>query len=111
MGDAKTFSDFLEWGLKTYPAEHTMLIMSDHGGPGTGGLCYDPYYDNDCITINELEYYAVGEFDDSNLELVSIPKRKCANDAYKFPETETKKLSKEELLKLASMIQANEKEE
>ena len=61
--------------------------------------------------INELEYYAVGEFDDSSLELVSIPKRKCANDAYKFPETETKKLSKEELLKLASMIQANEKEE
>lgn len=56
MGDAKTFSDFLEWGLTTYPAEHTMLIMYDHGGAGTGGVCYDPYSDDDCITIDELEY-------------------------------------------------------
>lgn len=56
MGDSKTLIDFLEWGYSNYPAEHTVLMFNDHGGSGLGGLCYDPYYDDDCITINELEY-------------------------------------------------------
>lgn len=56
MGDSQTFIDFLEWGLTTYPAEHTMLILYDHGGTGLGGICYDPYHNNDYLSINELEY-------------------------------------------------------
>lgn len=56
MGDSKTLIDFLKWGYTTYPAEHTVLMFNDHGGTGLGGLCFDPYYNDDCITINELEY-------------------------------------------------------
>ena len=56
MGDSKTLIDFLKWGYTTYPAEHTVLMFNDHGGNGLGGLCFDPYYNDDCITINELEY-------------------------------------------------------
>ena len=39
MGDQRTLQDFLEWGLKAYPADRTALIFWDHGGswPGFGG--------------------------------------------------------------------------
>ena len=41
MGDAATFKSFLDWGLKTYPAERDMLIIWDHGGDATNGFCFD----------------------------------------------------------------------
>lgn len=56
MGDYNTFIDFLEWGYTTYPAEHTVLVLYDHGGNSLGGVCYDPYNNDDCLTINEIEY-------------------------------------------------------
>ena len=54
MGLSKTFQSFLEWGLETYPAKKTGVIMWDHGG-GMEGVCYDetasvPNY----LTPNEM---------------------------------------------------------
>lgn len=40
MSDPRTLADFVEWGVKTYPAEHYMLIISDHGD-GYKGACQD----------------------------------------------------------------------
>ncbi|MCE1247857.1 MAG: clostripain-related cysteine peptidase [Firmicutes bacterium] len=31
MGDPKTLQNFVEWGVKEYPAQHYMLVISDHG--------------------------------------------------------------------------------
>ncbi len=31
MGDGQTLEDFGKWAVQTYPAEHYMLIISDHG--------------------------------------------------------------------------------
>ncbi|CAN5367102.1 N/A [soil metagenome] len=31
MGKASTLADFVEWGKRTYPADHTMVIVWDHG--------------------------------------------------------------------------------
>ena len=31
MSDPKTLADFVKWGMEKYPAEHTMLIINDHG--------------------------------------------------------------------------------
>ena len=32
MGDPNTLTDFVKWGLETFPARHTALVLWDHGG-------------------------------------------------------------------------------
>lgn len=44
MSDPKTLADFVEWGVKNYPAEHYMVIISDHGD-GWKGACQDWSHD------------------------------------------------------------------
>ncbi|MBR6090750.1 MAG: DUF362 domain-containing protein, partial [Anaerolineaceae bacterium] len=36
MADPDTLADFLEWGVETYPADHSMVIFWDHGGSHSG---------------------------------------------------------------------------
>ncbi|MBI2264398.1 MAG: hypothetical protein HYU64_04415, partial [Armatimonadetes bacterium] len=31
IADKKTFKDFLTWGMKSFPAEHYLVVMMDHG--------------------------------------------------------------------------------
>ncbi|MCL5773229.1 MAG: clostripain-related cysteine peptidase [Firmicutes bacterium] len=38
MSDPKVLADFIKWGMKNYPAEHYMLILSDHGGGWEGAI-------------------------------------------------------------------------
>lgn len=38
MADPKVLADFISWGIKEYPAENYMLVMSDHGGAHWGAL-------------------------------------------------------------------------
>jgi len=40
MSDPKALSDFLTWGIKSFPAEHYMLVIADHG-KGWEGLIQD----------------------------------------------------------------------
>ena len=56
MGSANTLYDFLDWGVTNYPAEHMGVIMWDHGSGVESGLCADPIYNNDSLTVHELEY-------------------------------------------------------
>ena len=56
MGSPETLYNFLDWGVSNYPAEHMGVIMWDHGAGVSGGVCADPLYDNDAITVHELEY-------------------------------------------------------
>ncbi len=37
MADTKTLMDFVTWGIKTYPADKYVLILSDHGMGWPGG--------------------------------------------------------------------------
>jgi hypothetical protein len=48
MSDAQTLIDFSEWAIKTYPANHHVLIMSDHGAGWPGGWS-DPAPENDVM--------------------------------------------------------------
>lgn len=45
MGDKKTLSDYVTWAMSHYPAEHTALILVDHGG-GFGGSMSDTSSDS-----------------------------------------------------------------
>lgn len=55
--------------------------------------------------ISELEFYQVGTFDDVDGSIIPVDRRKCSNDSYKFPETNSKKLTREDILALASSLQ------
>ncbi|HEU5087961.1 MAG TPA: clostripain-related cysteine peptidase [Roseiflexaceae bacterium] len=53
MGDPKTLSDFLTWGITTYPAQHYALIFWDHGASWPG-VASDDTSDGDMLTLPEL---------------------------------------------------------
>lgn len=53
MGKTATFQSFLEWGLQSYPAQHTGVIMWDHGG-AMQGCCYDENYSDDSLYNSEV---------------------------------------------------------
>lgn len=65
MGDPKTLSDFVEFGMKAYPSEKTMLIMWDHGGGWRNdedakfainkGVCWDDSNGNDYLEMREVK--------------------------------------------------------
>lgn len=40
MGDPKELSKFIQWGMEKFPAEHYMVIISDHGAAWPGA-CHD----------------------------------------------------------------------
>ncbi len=47
MAKESTFADFLQWGTTTYPADHYMVIIWDHGGGSITGVCQDDLYPYD----------------------------------------------------------------
>jgi len=61
MGLTSTFQNFLEWGLNTYPAERTMVVMWDHGG-AMRGCCYDENYSDDSLLNSEVKSALTGAF-------------------------------------------------
>ncbi|MCB8922782.1 MAG: hypothetical protein H6662_14435 [Ardenticatenaceae bacterium] len=54
MGDPQTLADFITWGVQTYPANHTALILWDHGA-GWQGFAFDNGDTPDSLTLPELE--------------------------------------------------------
>ena len=54
MGSASTFQSFLEWGLNSYPADKTGIIMWNHGG-GMHGVCYDEKKNDDSLSNSEVK--------------------------------------------------------
>jgi len=38
MADPKMLTNFIKWGIKNYPSEHVMLIISDHGDGWKGAI-------------------------------------------------------------------------
>ena len=41
MGDPKTLQNFLDWGMKNYPAEHYAVVTWDHGAGFMGSMTDD----------------------------------------------------------------------
>ena len=56
MGDPATLSDFLEWGIQEYPAEKMGVIFWNHGSGIQNGVCIDPCFQFDSLSLAELEY-------------------------------------------------------
>lgn len=45
MSDPRTLSDFIQWGVRTFPAQHYMVIVSDHGEGWKGAVQDDSHGD------------------------------------------------------------------
>ncbi|MBN9416597.1 MAG: hypothetical protein J0I12_14225 [Candidatus Eremiobacteraeota bacterium] len=58
-GDSATLADFLDWGLKNYPAKHTMLVIGDHG-KGYQGTGFD-YVHKDVLDLKEFQQSLAGK--------------------------------------------------
>ena len=55
MGDADSLLEFLDYGLKEYPADRTAVILWDHGAGSEGGICFDATTeDEDGLTLLEI---------------------------------------------------------
>ncbi len=61
MAVSSTFQDFVTWGVNSYPADHYMLVLWDHGGGSVYGVCNDELYpyatglQNDTLTLTEID--------------------------------------------------------
>ena len=55
MGDPATLVSFVQYARRNSPAEQTMLIFWDHGGGSQYGMCFDEVYDDDCLTLSEID--------------------------------------------------------
>lgn len=54
-GDVNTLVDFVLWAMETYPANHYMLVMSDHGAGWFGGYTDGDNGNQDGIYLPALE--------------------------------------------------------
>lgn len=55
MGDADTLAEFIRYGTETYPAKKTALVLWDHGGGAKTGIFIDELFDDDFMTLIELQ--------------------------------------------------------
>ncbi|MGH2689633.1 MAG: clostripain-related cysteine peptidase, partial [Actinomycetota bacterium] len=53
MGDPQTLADFLVWGVDTYPADHYLVVIWDHGYGWSGGIGND-LGNGDHLSVTEL---------------------------------------------------------
>lgn len=63
MGEADTLSDFIEWGVKNYPADNIGLVFWNHGGGSISGVCFDEKYDSDSLSLSEIDKALSETFD------------------------------------------------
>lgn len=55
MGEAATLSDYIQWGIKNYPAKRYALVLWNHGGGPIVGYGLDEWFDGDALTLKELD--------------------------------------------------------
>jgi hypothetical protein len=55
MGDPNTLAEFLTFCNTEYPAEHQVVILWDHGGGSLFGYGSDELFDNDSLSLPELD--------------------------------------------------------
>lgn len=54
MGDADTLTDFINYGVRSYPANHYGLILWNHGGGPVGVYGSDSHFDGDGLSLEEI---------------------------------------------------------
>ena len=55
MGNPETLASFLDFCNKKYPADHTAVILWDHGGGPLKGTCFDENNAYDSLSLKEID--------------------------------------------------------
>ena len=55
MGNPDELYEFLSWGVKNYASEKMGVILWNHGGGSSDGICYDENVDMDALELGEME--------------------------------------------------------
>ena len=55
MGNASTLADFLKFVEQEYAADHTAVVLWDHGGGPLKGACFDEENSLEALTLPELD--------------------------------------------------------
>lgn len=55
MGNPNELFDFLSWGIDNYASEKMGLILWNHGGGSSDGICYDENANMESLKLGELE--------------------------------------------------------
>lgn len=63
MGQSSELTDFLKWGVTTYPAKNMGVIFWNHGGGSIQGVCFDEKYDYDSLTLREIDSAFLSVYD------------------------------------------------
>ena len=58
MGNPNTLKSFIQWGVATYPADHYLLDIWDHGG-GLDGVCWDDTSGTN-MTVSQVQQAIAG---------------------------------------------------
>lgn len=54
MADPDTLTNMAQWTFTTYPAEHQLILLSNHGG-GWRGICWDDTSNGDNLDLEDLK--------------------------------------------------------
>ena len=54
MGDPEILTNMAKWTFTQYPAEHQLILLSNHGG-GWRGICWDDTSDGDKLDLEDLK--------------------------------------------------------
>lgn len=55
LGNPDELYEFLSWGMKNYASEKMGVILWNHGGGSSDGICYDENAQMDALELGELE--------------------------------------------------------
>ena len=72
MGDAKTLSSFLGYGISAAPAKRYIMILWDHGGGPVYGLCNDENYRDESLSLAELKTGLTGGLKGNKLDIIGF---------------------------------------
>ncbi|RKX45344.1 MAG: hypothetical protein DRP27_04375, partial [Thermotogae bacterium] len=78
MGNGETLRDFVSWAIDGYPADHTFLVIWDHGAAWEGA-CWDDTSGGDYLTMLEIGDALAGALGGQRLDIVGFADCLMAN--------------------------------
>lgn len=73
MGDAKTLSEFISYGITNYPAKKYILVFWNHGSGAIDGFGYDECHKGDSLRLLEIrEAFETSGMEDYDFAMVGF---------------------------------------
>lgn len=73
MSDPETLTSFLAYCKERFPAQHYILVISDHGGGPLGGCCVDYLFNRTTLGVSAMGQAMAGSaFADRGLDIIAF---------------------------------------